>query len=119
MTVDLTVSNVGGRAGRETLSVTVDGTDLGVVHPDGRRVTEPGEFELIAGERTARFEVVEQVADTFATAGASGTTDGQFGARPRPRRRPPVVTSSPGRTATTRAVPTPNPSCADSGTIER
>jgi hypothetical protein len=59
LTIDLTVSNVGGRAGRETLSVTVDGADLGVVHPNGRRVTEPGEFELIAGERSARFEVVE------------------------------------------------------------
>lgn len=91
--VDLTVANVGARAGRETIdvfyedtvssrvtptkehvgfasahvpaggretvSVTIDGAELGVVHPDGRRVTEPGEFELTAGQQTARLRVVD------------------------------------------------------------
>ncbi len=44
---------------RETLSVRVDGADLGVVQPDGRRVVEPGEFTVIVGEDTAGFAVRE------------------------------------------------------------
>lgn len=42
---------------RETATVAIDVADLGVVHPDGRRPVEPGEFTAIVGDRTAGFEV--------------------------------------------------------------
>lgn len=46
-----------GPGEREEAQFTVPAEDLGVVRDDGTRVTEPGTFEVMAGDRSAEFEV--------------------------------------------------------------
>lgn len=43
-----------------TVAFEVDATDLGVVYPDGRTVTEPGEFEVTCEGMSERFEVRDE-----------------------------------------------------------
>jgi beta-glucosidase len=94
ISVEVTVANVGDRAGVETVELfvrdvlssrvtpvrelkaferveldagetgtarlTLEGEEIGVMQDDGSRVTEPGTFEVSAGDLTTEFEVTSQ-----------------------------------------------------------
>lgn len=43
-----------------TATITLEGEEIGVMQDDGTRITEPGTFEVFAGDLTAEFEVASQ-----------------------------------------------------------